>query len=59
VTARLEVVEPARGRGETWVVIGVVAAVLAINAAVVSVRRVDTSPPRLFEWRIMRIRAHM
>ncbi len=52
MSARLQIVEPARGRVETWLVIGAVAAVLAINTAAVSVRRVDTSPAPLFEWQI-------
>lgn len=52
VTPRLEIVRPAGGRTETLIVAGVVAGILAVDAAAVSARRIDTSEPRLLEWQI-------
>lgn len=52
MTPRLEIVRPAGGRRETFVVAAVVAGILAVNAAAVSARRVESSEPRLLEWQI-------
>src|SRR5690606_19551960 len=52
VTPRLEIVRPAGGRKESLIVACIVAGIVAVNAAAVSARRVDSSEPRLLEWQI-------
>jgi hypothetical protein len=53
MSAQVEIVAPASGRFETWVLAAVVTAILVIAGVGVDLRQIeDRGQPRLFDWQI-------
>ena len=52
MNAGIAVIEPVSGRAESWVVLGVTAAVLILGGIVVGQRQIGDDQQRLFDWQI-------